>query len=72
MSSSTASAGGWAGRAGSSSPNPSPRRDARTSLRAVTKLTERVDGELRFRSVPPLLVPLRDVFDQAHPQTEDE
>ena len=30
----------------------------KTSLRAVTKLTERVDGELRFRSVPPLLVPL--------------
>jgi uncharacterized protein (DUF2252 family) len=34
----------------------------KTSLRAVKKLTERVDGELRFRSVPPLLVPLREVF----------
>ena len=44
----------------------------RTSLRAVTKLTERVDGELRFRSVPPLLVPLRDVFDAAHPLDETE
>jgi uncharacterized protein (DUF2252 family) len=33
----------------------------KTSLRAVKKLTERVDGELRFRSVPPLLVPLRDL-----------
>lgn len=32
----------------------------KTSLRAVTKLTERVNGELRFRSVPPLLVPLRE------------
>ncbi len=44
----------------------------KNSLRAVTKLTERVDGELRFRSVPPLLVPLRDVFDASHPQTQDE
>ncbi len=44
----------------------------KTSLRAVTKLTERVHGELRFRSVPPLLVPLRDVFDAAHPQNEAE
>ncbi len=44
----------------------------KTSLRAVTKLTERVHGELRFRSVPPLLVPLRDVFDKAHPQNETE
>jgi uncharacterized protein (DUF2252 family) len=35
----------------------------KTSLRAVKKLTESVDGELRFRSVPPLLVPLREVFD---------
>ena len=44
----------------------------KNSLRAVTKLTERVDGALRFRSVPPLLVPLRDVFDESHPQTQDE
>ncbi|HSS95056.1 MAG TPA: DUF2252 domain-containing protein [Candidatus Dormibacteraeota bacterium] len=44
----------------------------KTSLRAVTKLTERVDGELRFRSVPPLLVPLRDVFDTAHPLDQTE
>jgi uncharacterized protein (DUF2252 family) len=34
----------------------------KTSLRAVKKLTERVDGELRFRSVPPLLVPLRELL----------
>ncbi len=33
----------------------------KTSLRAVRKLTERVDGELRFRSVPPLLLPWRDL-----------
>ncbi len=44
----------------------------KTSLRAVTKLTERVHGELRFRSVPPLLVPLRDLFDETHPQDETE
>jgi len=37
----------------------------KTSLRAVEKLTERVDGELRFRSVPPLLVPLRELVDPA-------
>ena len=35
----------------------------RTSVRAVDKLTERVDGELRFRSVPPLLMPFRELFD---------
>ena len=44
----------------------------KTSLRAVTKLTERVDGQLRFRSVPPLLVPLRDALDEGHPQGEEE
>ena len=42
----------------------------KTSLRAVKKLTERVDGDLRFRSVPPLLVPLRELFDPA--DTRDE
>ena len=44
----------------------------KTSLRAVRKLTERVDGELRFRSVPPLLVPLRDHFDPAGARDEGE
>jgi uncharacterized protein (DUF2252 family) len=34
----------------------------KTSLRAVNKLTETVDGELRFRHVPPLLVPLRELI----------
>ena len=37
----------------------------KTSLRAVEKLTVRVDGELRFRRVPPLLVPLRELVDPA-------
>jgi uncharacterized protein (DUF2252 family) len=32
----------------------------RTSLQATHKLTERVDGELHFRSDPPVLVPLGD------------
>ena len=34
---------------------------AKTSVRAVKKLTEEVDGKVRFRSVPPLLVPMRDM-----------
>jgi uncharacterized protein (DUF2252 family) len=33
----------------------------KTSLRAVTKLTERAGAELRFRRVPPLLVPLSEL-----------
>jgi uncharacterized protein (DUF2252 family) len=37
----------------------------KTSLRAVEKLTESVDGELRFRHVPPLLIPLRELFNPA-------
>ena len=36
---------------------------SKTSLRAVARLTERVGGELRFRDVPPLLVPLRHLVD---------
>jgi hypothetical protein len=44
----------------------------KTSLRAVTKLTERLDGELRFRNVPPLLVPLREVLTEDHALDEDE
>ena len=35
----------------------------KTSLRAVERLTERVNGELRFRSVPPLFVPLHELVD---------
>ncbi len=37
----------------------------RDSLRAFDRLTHLVDGERRFRSRPPLLVPLRELFDQA-------
>jgi uncharacterized protein (DUF2252 family) len=44
---------------------PFARARRKTSLRAVKKLTEQVDGELRFRSVPPLLVPMRELFDPA-------
>jgi uncharacterized protein (DUF2252 family) len=44
----------------------------KTSLRAVEKLTERVDGELRFRSVPPLLVPLRELFNVTGAREEEE
>ena len=44
----------------------------KTSLRAVKKLTERVDGELRFRSVPPLLVPLRELFEPGDARDESD
>jgi uncharacterized protein (DUF2252 family) len=44
----------------------------KTSLRAVKKLTERVDGTLRFRSVAPLLVPLRELFDSTGARDEGE
>jgi len=44
---------------------PFARARRKTSLRAVRKLTERVDGEFRFRSVPPLLVPLRELYSEA-------
>ncbi len=35
---------------------------AKDSLRALEKLTEKVDGELRFRSEPPLLVPAAELM----------
>lgn len=38
----------------------------------MKRLTERVEGELRFRSVPPLLVPLRELFDASHAHDEEE
>jgi uncharacterized protein (DUF2252 family) len=44
----------------------------KTSLRAVNKLTERVDGELRFRHVPPLLVPLRELRDSPEASLDTE
>ena len=44
----------------------------KTSLRAVNRLTHRVHGELCFRSVPPLLVPFRDLLDQRRAHLEEE
>ncbi len=35
-------------------------------LRAVSKLTEEVDGRLQFRADPPLLVPADQIFDAEH------
>ncbi len=51
---------------------PFDRARSKTSLRAVRKLTERVDGRLRFRSVPPLLAPLRELFDPADAREETD
>jgi len=36
---------------------------SKDSLRAIAKLTERVDGKLRFISNPPLIVPVEDLID---------
>jgi uncharacterized protein (DUF2252 family) len=44
----------------------------KTSLRAVRKLTESVDGTPRFRSVPPLLVPFRQLRPAADPRAESD
>ena len=45
----------------------------KTSLRAVEKLTEQVDGKPRFRHVPPLLVPARELlFDAGDTRDESE
>ncbi|MDP9136484.1 MAG: DUF2252 domain-containing protein, partial [Actinomycetota bacterium] len=42
------------------------------SLRALTKLTHRVGGRLRFVSAPPLLVPIEELLpaEEAHDETE--
>jgi len=37
----------------------------RTGSQVVGKLTERADGGLRFRSIPPLITPLRELVDPA-------
>ena len=44
----------------------------KTSLRAVAKLTEKIDGKPRFRHVPPLLIPFRELLDArvAHQEAE--
>ena len=44
----------------------------KTSVRAVRKLTERVDGDPRFRHVPPLLVPFRYLHDPNDPRDESD
>jgi uncharacterized protein (DUF2252 family) len=41
----------------------------RTSQKALGKLTETVDGTLRIRSQPPLLIPLRDLAEKEDPDT---
>ena len=51
---------------------PFARARRKTHLRAVAKLTEQVDGRLRFRHVPPLLVPLRDLMDPADARDESD
>jgi uncharacterized protein (DUF2252 family) len=51
---------------------PFARGRRKTSLRAVRKLTESVEGELRFRSVPPLLVPLRELLDSTDARDETD
>jgi uncharacterized protein (DUF2252 family) len=43
----------------------------KNSLRAVRRLTEQVDGRPRFRSVPPLLVPVRELFDFTERDQDD-
>jgi uncharacterized protein (DUF2252 family) len=44
----------------------------KNSLRALTKLTRRVDGRLRFISEPPLLVPIEELVppEEAHDEVE--
>jgi uncharacterized protein (DUF2252 family) len=49
---------------------PFARARRKTSLRAVRKLTEHVDGKPRFRSVPPLLTPVRHLFDPDDPRDQ--
>ena len=51
---------------------PFTRARHKTSLRAVRKLTARVDGAPRFRSVPPLLVRFADLHDPADPRDESD
>jgi uncharacterized protein (DUF2252 family) len=42
------------------------------SARAARKLTEVVDGQLRFAAAPPLLTPLRDLVDGVDPEVSAE
>ncbi len=43
----------------------------KTSQRAMRKLTEEVDGQLRFASAPPLLTPLHELHDGAAPDERE-
>ena len=45
---------------------------SRTSLQAMEKLTEVVDGKLQIRSDPPLLVPLRELPDEYDPTVMED
>jgi uncharacterized protein (DUF2252 family) len=45
---------------------------AKNSLRASGKLTETVDGELRIRNDPPVVVPIHELFDAKHHEALDE
>ena len=45
---------------------------AKTSERALTKLTERADGQLRFISAPPLIVPIEELLPEAQRRTLQE
>jgi uncharacterized protein (DUF2252 family) len=45
---------------------------AKTSIRALEKLTERVDGELRIRRDPPTVVPIRDLVPEGMEQAVAE
>jgi uncharacterized protein (DUF2252 family) len=51
---------------------PFARGRRKTSVRAVKKLTEHVDGKPRFRHVPPLLVPFGELFDATDTRDETE
>lgn len=46
----------------------SAKAKGRTSQQALKKLAEKVDGELRIKSQPPLLIPLRDLAQYEDPE----
>ena len=45
--------------------------ESKTRMKALAKLTEEVDGELRFLSNPPLLVPFEDLAGESSEKTRD-
>ena len=66
---SNASAGSWR-RRGAACRETVRQGTAQDESTGGQNCTERVDGELRFRSVPPLLVPLRELFDPVDARDE--